>query len=261
MTGATHTMEWLEHRAGLRKLSCHPRRYFTRALELNDKDDKGAAFTAAYGKKEIKGFVGFVDLMDFSTKVAGLSPSEMSQYLKPFFVGVTEKAVEAGALVDKTIGDEVMFVLPDTKEDGGSPAILDMRFLMVLLHNFQRQLGPQYPFRIGLSYGVQFVDRIEGKGYAEWTVMGESVILAKRLHSLKEAEPDDNFGGAFGILVKEVSEEIFQAWLGHLAGFGLPMVHRVVEGTVQLKGISSARCAILSPKVPSSKWQPGMDFD
>jgi class 3 adenylate cyclase len=259
MTGAEHTLEWLEHRAGLRKLSCHPRPHFNRALELND--DKGAAFTAAYGNKEIKGFVGFVDLIGFSTKVAGLSPSGMSQYLKPFLVGVTEKAVQCGALVDKTIGDEVMFILPDTKDDGGSPGILEMRFLMTLLHDFQRELGPQYPFRIGISYGVQFVDRIEGKGYTEWTVVGESVNLAKRLHTLPGAEPDDNIGGAFGVLVNETSEQMFMACLGHMAGFGLPMTHRVVEGAVQLKGISSARCAILTPKVPSSKWQPGMRLD
>ncbi len=258
MTGEKQTFKWLEHRVGLRKLFGHPKPYSTRALELND---EGPSFAAAYGKKEIKGFVGFIDLIGFSTKVACLSASGMSEYLKPFLVGVIEKAVVCGALVDKTIGDEVMFVLPDTKEDGGIPASLEMRCLMVRLHDFQRQLGPQHPFRIGLSYGVQFVDRVEGKGYAEWTVTGESVILAKRLHTLLGAEPDDNFCGAFGVLVKEMSEETFQAYLRHLAGSGLPMVHRIVEGTVQLKGISLARCAILSPKVPSSKWKPGMDLD
>jgi class 3 adenylate cyclase len=258
MIGSKTTFEWLEHRAGVHELPSHPRPYKTRALELSDRGD---AFAASYGRKEIKGFVGFVDLIGFSTKVAGLSASGISEYLKPFLVGVTEEAVHCGALVDKTIGDEVMFVLPDTEEDGGVPAILMMGCLLGGLHDFQRELGPQYPFRIGLSYGVQFVDRIEGKGYAEWTMVGESVNLAKRLHTLPGAEPDDNLGGAFGVLVKEINEQKFQACLGFMAGFASRMTHRVVEGTVELKGISAARCAILLPKVPSSKWRPGMRLD
>jgi len=81
MTGAKYTTEWLEHRVGLRKLSCHPRPCFTRALESNG--DKGSAFIDSYGKKEIKGFVGFVDLIGFSTKVVGLSPMSICDYLRP----------------------------------------------------------------------------------------------------------------------------------------------------------------------------------
>jgi class 3 adenylate cyclase len=258
MIGDHKTVEWLEHRAGIRQLSGHPRPYHTRALELNDNGD---AFVTAFGKKEIKGFVGFIDLIGFSTKVAGFSAAGISEYLKPFLVGVTDHAVRCGALVDKTIGDEVMFILPDTEDDGGVPAILEMGFLLGGLHDFQRKLGPQYPFRIGLSYGIQFVDRIDGKGYTEWTVVGESVNLAKRLHSLPGAEPDDNLGGAFGVLVKETSEQKFKTCLGFMAGFASRMAHSIIEGEIQLKGVSPARCAILLPKVPASKWQPGMKLD
>jgi len=46
-----------------------------------------------------------------------------------------------------------------------------------------------------------------------------------------------------------------------MAGFASRMTHLIVEGTVELKGISSSRCAILSPKVPASQWQPGMKLD
>jgi len=258
MIAENQTFQWLEHRAGLRRLSVHPKPYYTRALELND---KGHAFAAAYGRKEIRGFVGFIDLIGFSTKVADQSASGMSEYLRPFLVGVIEEAVRCGALVDKTIGDEMMFVLPDMEDDGGVPAILAMGFLLGGLHDLQRKLGRDYPFRVGLSYGVQFVDRIEGKGYTEWTVVGESVNLAKRLHTLPGAEPDDNLGGAFGVLEKETSEQTFQASLGIMAGYASRMTHRIIEGTVRLKGVSPARCAILSPKVPSSEWQPGMKLD
>ncbi len=139
MIAGRKTDEWLEHRAGLHRLGRHPRAYSTRALELTD---SGAAFANAYfGQREIKGFVGFVDLIGFSTRVAGSSPSEISEYLKPFLVGITDKAVDAGALVDKTIGDEVMFVVPDMEADGGVPGIFDMSFLLGSLHDLQRTLG------------------------------------------------------------------------------------------------------------------------
>lgn len=252
------TFEWLEHRAGMRRFSAHPKPYCTRALELNE---RGEAFAAAYGRKEIRGYVGFVDLIEFSTKVKGFPPSEISDYLRPFISGVADEAVGCGALVDKTIGDEVMFIIPDTEEDGGVPAVLMMGFLLGGLHDLRRRLGVKYPFRIGLSYGVQYVDHIDGKGYGEWTVVGESVNLAKRLHALPGAAPDDGIAGAFGVLVRETSEQRFQAILGFIAGFATRMTHRVLGETVELKGVSAARCALLSPKVPARQWKPGMRLD
>ena len=245
MIGEKSTIEWLNHRSGVRKLSRHPYLYETKALELND---KGAAFAAAYGKKEIKAFVGFIDLVDFSTRVAGLSPSQICDYLRPFLTGVIKETIDCGALVDKTVGDEVMFILPDMEEDGGVPGILHMGPLLGGLYDLQCKLGAAYPYRIGLAYGIQYVDHIDGKSYREWTVVGETVNLAKRLHSLPNMELRDGFGGAFGVLVKETSEERFRATLNLIAGFGSRMEHKVIEDNVELKGISSARCAIIFPK-------------
>lgn len=249
MIGEEQTIAWLEHRTGLHKLAHHPKPYFTKALELND---KGEAFVSAYGRREIRGFVGFVDLVGFSTKVTGKSPSEISGFLRPFISGVIDETFSYGALVDKTIGDEVMCVLPDTEEDGGAPAVLLMGQLLGGLHDLQRKLGTNYPFRIGLSYGFQFVDLIEGNGYKEWTIVGESVNLAKRLQSLPGAEPKEGIGGAFGVLVKEIDERKFKALLGIIAGFASRMTHQVIESTVTLKGVSSSRCALLLPQAPSN---------
>lgn len=258
MTAPAELVAWLAHRAGVKKLPAHPMPDATRALELNDRGD---AFTAAFGQKEIRGFVGFVDLVGFSTRTKGLRPSEIGDYLRPFVTGVADAALCAGGLVDKTIGDELMIVVPDMEDDGGVPGLLQVGFLLGRLHDLQRELGPNYPFRIGLAYGLQFVDRFEGRGYAEWTIVGESVNLAKRLHSLPGAEPSDGIGGAFGVLTNETTEKTFQACLGFMAGFASRMMHRVLEGTVDLKGISPARCAILSPKVPAGEWRPGMRLD
>jgi len=258
MIGPRETLEWLEHRAGVRRISSHPAPYFNRALEL---DDKGDAFVAAYGRKEIKGFVGFVDLVGFSARVVGLAPVKVGEYLKPFLCGIIDEVSGCGGLVDKTIGDEVMFVLPDMEEDGGTPARLMISHLVRGLHDLQRRLGASYPFRIGLSYGLQFVDRVEGKGYAECTIVGESVNLAKKLHGLLGDEPKDGISGGFGVLEREIDEKNFQGILELIAGFARPLAYRIVGGETELIGVSAARCAVLFPKVPPGQWQPGMKFD
>jgi len=202
-----------------------------------------------------------VDLVGFSIKVEGLSPQEICDYLRPFLSGVIDEASNRPALVDKTIGDEVMFIVPDMEQDGGPPGVLGMGSLLGGLHDLQRKLGIEYSFRIGLSYGALYVDLIKGSGYSEWTVVGESVNLAKRLQTLPGVEPKDGIGGAFGVLVKETDENKFKVILEIIAGFGARMIHSVVEGTVELKGISSARCAILYPKVPSSEWKPQKEIN
>jgi len=241
------TLQWLEHRAGVRQLSRHPREYRCKAIELND---RGNAFVAAYGRREIRGYVGFVDLVGYSTAVVGRSPKEAAAFLRPFLSAVVDAAVEAGALVDKTIGDEVMFVLPDGEDDGGVPGVLAAGPLLGGLYETQRKLGPQYSFRLGLSYGNQYVDRIGGEGYGEWTLVGESVNLAKRLCALKELETIDGIGGAFGVLVREVDDKKFQSILQVIASSR--MTHQIRPGTVELKGVSPARYAILSPNPQST---------
>lgn len=71
------TLAWMEHRGGFRQLSEAPLRVFQRALELSA---GGRDFTAAFGLKEINGCVGFIDLADFSNRVADSSPKEISDY-------------------------------------------------------------------------------------------------------------------------------------------------------------------------------------
>jgi hypothetical protein len=240
----TETLAWLQHRIGLHKLDSHPNQYKKRSLELNEDGD---SFISAFGQKEIRGYVGFIDLVGFSKSTIAMSPSQMSAYLKSFLEGVIAEMTECGALIDKTIGDEVMFVLPDMGEDGGVPASLIVGSLVTKLIKLQKRLGKSYPFRLGLSYGSLFIDHIEGKGYSEWTVVGESVNLAKRLQTLKGIEPIDGFAAAFGMLVKEISDRKFEVALNAVSGCKLTLTCAVQPEEVSLKGVSPARCAILRP--------------
>jgi hypothetical protein len=223
-----------------------PLKYRRKALELNTRGD---AFIQNFGQREVSGFVGFVDLVGFSGRVKGHTPSEMSKYLKPFLAGVVGIVFGRYALVDKTIGDEVMFILPYMDEDGGPPASLLMGQMLGGIHDLQRRLGGEYPFRIGLSYGRLYLDRIQGDGYSEWTMVGEAVHLAKRLQGLEELNTITDIGGAFGVLLREADAICqFEAILGMIAGFASRMTHEVIGDLEQLKGVSPARCALLLPR-------------
>ena len=245
MIGDDRIFSWLEHRAGLRRLAHHPVKFETRSLEQNE---KGATFVAAFGQRQIRGFVGFVDLVDFSTKVAGKSPSEISNYLRPFLSGVINAARRCGALIDKTIGDEVMFLIPEMCDDGGVPSVLSMGSLFECLCQLRSDLNPHHAFRIGLSYGYLFVDRIEGQGYKEWTIVGEAVQLAKRLTASSTALEEAHALGSFGVLEREVDQTNFESILSTIAGFSSGITYVVPSVRAELKGISTYRRAIFVPK-------------
>ncbi|HEY5505704.1 MAG TPA: adenylate/guanylate cyclase domain-containing protein [Sedimentisphaerales bacterium] len=245
MISNNQTLEWLKHRTGIKKLDFYPNPCRVRALELNA---KGRPFADVFGNKEIKGFVGFIDIVGFSKRTMGRSPSEMSAYLKPFLEGIINIAIRYGALVDKTIGDEIMFVFPDRKEDGGRSAFIDIRPFATAIVKLQKQLGNEYPFRLGLSYGSLFVDHIKGTEYSEWTIVGESVNLAKRLQNPDGIKPINGFAGAFGMLVKEIFGHNFEVALDAITGCGLELTCEVQPENAELfKGVSRTKYAILRP--------------
>ena len=247
MVGKKEVFNWLLHRAGVERLDKMPLLYVTKALELNR---PSRSFLDSFGKQDIWGFAGFVDLVGFSERVKGLTNKEVSGYLGPFLRGLVNLVNKHYGLVDKTIGDEIMFILPDMDEDGGVPAVLEMGQMLGGIYDFQKQLGEKYPFRIGLAYGSLYVDQVYGEGYTELTTVGEVVHLAKRLHTLEQLNNLQGVGGAFGVLCREQHPmKYFESILGNIAGFASRMTHEILKDPVtNLKGVSAARCALLMPK-------------
>lgn len=245
MHGHPAALEWLAHRAGVRRLEQHPFRVVKYALRDND---EGAAFIAAYGKKEFNGLVGFVDLTSFSNAVRGFSPSEIDEFLSPFLTRVYDRVSEDAGLVDKMIGDEVMFVIPDYAQDGGASVnILGARFLAGL-RIIQRELGPKYRMRVGLGYGLLRCSHFVGKQYSEWSIVGETVHLAKRLHGLPLLLAPEPIACAVGIFDTDPGVanrlETLASFLVNMPFRAEPVPH---EDMAQLKGISPARAIYLLP--------------
>jgi class 3 adenylate cyclase len=235
---------WLAHRAGLKRSRTGSE---TRAFGGN------SAFLperSSFGKSEIRGLVGFVDLVGFSERVKGRPPTVIRDYLLPFHAGIIGAIGGLDALIDKTIGDEIMFVLPDLEEDGGSPLSRTLEGLLGGLCDRQRTLGAEYPLRLGLSYGTLGIGLILTAEYQEWTTFGEPVHLAKRLHGLDPLKQPTSLAGALGVLAREAeSLSRFEPLLRDLMQGAPQMRCEVLPGLIEhLRGISSARCALIIPR-------------
>jgi len=209
-------------------------------------------FSETFGRSTISAYVGFVDLAGFSTSVHGKAPDEIAEYLTPFLNGLVGIIRNFGALIDKTIGDEVMFVLPEIEEEEVHREIKLLRGLMADLCALAFGMDGRYRFRIGLSYGKVRFFCIEGPGYSEWTAVGETVHVAKRLHSLPELEEPDPVIGAFGMQTAQESIEdvrrVMEQRLSIVAGLDSPFDHRVTDKPLSLKGVGDVLYAILRPR-------------
>ena len=72
---------WLRHRMGERRTDTIRRKVITKALELNR---TGPDFIDIFGRKEFRAFVGFIDIIEFSSRNEGRTPAEIANYLCPF---------------------------------------------------------------------------------------------------------------------------------------------------------------------------------
>ena len=71
-----------------------------------------SGLSESYGKKEFDAAICFIDMVGFTEKARGKAPKEISAIVSPFLCTVITAAKESKCYVDKTIGDEVMVVMP-----------------------------------------------------------------------------------------------------------------------------------------------------
>jgi len=235
---------WLAHRFG----SQHKASRKTRGFSLNK---TGNEFIDTFGKKRIQSFVGFVDLQGFSTKVRDKSPEDIATYLKPFLKGVVEIVVSNSGMVDKTIGDEIMFSLPDPEEDWMPGALARLTELLCDLHDLAFSLSGQYQFRIGLSHGDVVIDLIDGEHYSEWTLFGETVHVAKRLVSLDDIAKPNPILGAFGLKAMHEPEITLRAVgkiLDSITSLNSKWAKPPTNELVTCKGVENIAYGIFKPR-------------
>jgi len=244
---ASETRDYLLHRVGVTRINRPV--MITKALGGNV---AAPAFFETFGNSLITAYVGFLDLAGFSTIVQGKSADEIASYLTPFLRDAIGVLAAGGALVDKMIGDELMFVLPETEESANPPEVLRMGQILGGLHDLAFELGPQYRYRLGLSHGKVKVFQLKTDAYEEWTVVGEPVHVAKRLHGLPQLAEPNPVCGAFGLSVGSRNSEDVTAEmrirLSIMAGAASRFDHEFLEQPTSFKGVGEVRCAVLASK-------------
>jgi len=243
-------LAYLRHRVGETPISS--RAGATRkALELNQPRPD---FSRTFGNPDISAYVGFIDLANFSETVSGQAPGDIAEFVLPFLRNSIRILRGRHALIDKTIGDEVMFILPVTEEDSHAPEPIFMGQILGAYHDYAYGCDEKFAFRFGLSYGKVRAVKVEDEGYTEWSFFGEPIHVAKRLHSLPELSHPNPVVGAFGLKITpgraEDEMSAVKNHLNFLAGFASRFSHRLAPHPFSMKGVGDVYFGILDPRGP-----------
>ena len=243
------TLEYLLHRVGEKQLGLQRSIIQNRDLQGNVDSSN---FLGTFGNSNITAYVGFIDLAGFSKIAHGKQPEEIAAYLKPFLEKTINLLFGGSALIDKMIGDEIMFVLPETEESSSPSEILFLGQIMGGLHDLAYELQPDYKFRIGISYGKVNVFHLKGKNYSEWSIVGEPVHVAKRLHGVEKLRSPEPVCGAFGMALKDSQKESLSSTmkqkLGMIAGFASRFGYEFQTEPEEIEGVGKVLWAYLYPK-------------
>lgn len=135
----------------------------------------------------------FGDITAFSELVEGMEPQKVIALLNECMAHLEAVVQAHGGVVDKYIGDEIMaiFGAPIAREDDVTPAVeaaLDMHEAMRRL-NQERARRDEAPIAlaIGVHTGTAVAGNTGSPNRLNYTVLGDSVNLAKRLCSAADA--------------------------------------------------------------------------
>lgn len=241
--------QWCRHKTGEEKIL--NTKGWTQQLCSAELNEDANRIISSFGNKEFEALVGFIDMQGFSTLAQGKSPAEVRDIAAPFISVVIEAARKYGCFIDKTIGDEVMVVMPwydqDTiLSDAELPHrkihIYELSYLLRdLIHHLKLCL-PSVRFSAGFAFGSLILDRVGGKEYSEWTVYGACVNAAKRLQSRPRIDEwDGHHVLAVGQLEAEASHFRHQVEMWASTQFAGDPVKRISPffGTEPFKGVGS----------------------
>jgi len=169
----------------------------------------------------------FADILGFSALADLLDPEQVRDLMHSLWARFDQVIKVHGGFLDKQVGDSLMIIwgAPETLEDDAERAVAACLELLEELEKFKNDIdhpaGKSLRLRIGIHTGLALAGHVGIRG--EYTVVGETVYLAKRLEQAAEA----------GSLI--VSEATYQAIRGAFQVKRLTPVQ--LEGTKQLVNI------------------------
>ena len=245
--------KWLLHMYGQAKLSPKPgMRRLTEAVELNERSDE---IISTFGKKEFEALVGFIDMRGFTGKAVGKCPTEVRDIVVPLVQSVIEVAQKHQCFIDKTIGDEVMVVMPFIGDDAALADVglervdyllIELGELVVDLMDSVGRRAPGLRFVASFAMGQVILDQVGTHGFTEWTCYGNCVSASKRLQCTAPEAKDagkPSAGHWFVVGAIEREEPSYQkeleAWrdvMPHIDRFQLDDAHL---GHEEFKGVGA----------------------
>lgn len=138
------------------------------------------------GGAEIEMSMLFVDVRGSTTLAEQMNPTEFSHLMNRFYKATIEVLVQADALVDKLVGDEVtaLFIPAFAGREHARQAAETGQALLRAV-GYGEPGGPWIPVGVGVHSGLAWVGSIHGanKESLDFTALGDNVNVAARLAS------------------------------------------------------------------------------
>jgi adenylate cyclase len=132
----------------------------------------------------------FADLRGFTAVAERMTPEGVRVFLDDYFTEMSEVVHEFGGTVDKYIGDEVMafWGAPLADPEHARHAVLAAMRMREAIGGLRSRTGPlageELDLRVGVNTGLMSVGDMGSTLRRSYTVLGDSVNLAKRIESL-----------------------------------------------------------------------------
>lgn len=130
----------------------------------------------------------FLDICGFSTMSQKLPPDEVLRVLNEYFAFVSTSVVNHGGMVDKIMGDGFMalFNVPVPHPDHANAAILAALSIKERSAEWNKSNHPVLYPRVGIHTGEAVVGNIGTPQHMNYTAIGDTVNIAKRLEENAE---------------------------------------------------------------------------
>ncbi len=136
------------------------------------------------GGAEIEMSILFADIRGSTTLAEGMTPTEFSKLIDRFYRRTTHLLVNADAMIDKLVGDEVTaFFFPGFIPDHARVAVETAEAILRVTGHGDAD-GPWAPVGVGVHTGIAFMGSVgSGDGVVDITALGDTVNTAARLAS------------------------------------------------------------------------------
>lgn len=146
------------------------------------------------GGQHVQATALFADIVGFTSMSEKLPPREVATLLNDYFTHISMACELYNGTIDKYMGDCAMVVFgvpekdPEHQFNAISCAIMIQR-LIKRLNILREQQGKQIAhFRIGINSGEMLAGNMGSNDRMQYTVVGEAVNLAARLHTAAEQD-------------------------------------------------------------------------